>query len=176
MWHVSFKTPHMFFAHHFFSNRNILHQKEVMMLLGRFCKPNFGSIFGRSVSDSAGPGMSSAEEVKLSFLFCKPKFLFLFGSIDREKLAIASSVGDLPHRDVPEDYREVESLLTPRPFNWPIAIANREDHTLNVFQRVSLPYHKRKSNTTRESNAPKDDPMVVCPADNKLFGLAVHDH
>ena len=70
-----------------------------------------------SVSDSAGPVMSSPEEVEQSFLFCKPKFLFLFGSIDREKLA--SSVGNLPHRGVQEAYREVESLRTPRPLIGP---------------------------------------------------------
>ena len=68
---------------------------------------------------STGPGWSTSEEVEPNFLFCKPNFLFRFGSIDREKRA--GSVGDS---------REVNlcSLL-----DWPIAIANREARTPNVL-------------------------------------------
>ena len=57
----------------------------------------------RQISD--GPGWSTPEEVEPIFLFCKPNFLFRFGSIDRKKHALRCSVGDSLHRDVQEHYR-----------------------------------------------------------------------
>ena len=79
---------------------------------------------------SAGPGLSTAEEVDPNFMFCKPNFLFRFGLIDREMCA--GSVGDSPRRDVQEDYREVNLCLL---LDWPIVIANREtrSHTERPF-------------------------------------------
>ena len=62
---------------------------------------------------SAGPGWSTPEEVEPIFLFCKPNFLFRFGSPDESQKVC--SVGDSLHRDVQEHCREVESLLATRP-------------------------------------------------------------
>ena len=93
---------------------------------------------------SAGPGWSTPEEVEPNFLFCKPNFLFRFGSIDREKCA--GSVGDSPHHDVQKDYREVNLCLL---LDWPIAIANREARTLNVlfknFVRLITKQHESQT-------------------------------
>ena len=60
---------------------------------------------------SVRPGWSTPEEVEPNFSFCKPKFLFRFDSIDREKRAgsVHGVVGDSSHRDVQGDTREARS-------------------------------------------------------------------
>ena len=118
----------------------------------------------------AGPGWSTPEEVEPNFLFCKPNFLFRFGSIDcdREKHA---GVGDSPHRDVQEDYREVQSLQ--QLDHYP-AHRNRRQRgsktklllffSLSVWNQAA---QIANASQTRESNASKDGPVVVCPANCK---------
>ena len=39
----------------------------------------------------AGPGWSTPEEVEPNFLFCKPNFLFRFGSINRKKCVVLAT-------------------------------------------------------------------------------------
>ena len=40
---------------------------------------------------SAGPGWSTPEEVEPNFLFCKPNFLFRFGSSNRKKCVVLAT-------------------------------------------------------------------------------------
>ena len=40
---------------------------------------------------SAGPGCSTPEEVEPNFLFCKPNFLFRFGSINSKKCVVLAT-------------------------------------------------------------------------------------
>ena len=69
---------------------------------------------------SAGLGWSTPEEVEPNFLFCKPNFLFRFGSIKKYVvLATRCIVMSKEH------YREDESLLAIRPLLMELAGPSR---------------------------------------------------
>ena len=113
--------------------------------------PHFSSILEGPRQISAGPGWSTPEEVEPNFLFCKQNFLFRFDSIDRDHERHAG-VGDSLHRDVQEDYREVQSLQL---LDHYLAHPNRRQRgsktkLLLFFSLLALnqtaPNRKRKSN------------------------------
>ena len=60
--------------------------------LGRFCKTKFWFRFRKGLRQiSTGPGWSTPEEVEPNFLFCKPNFLFRFGSVNRKKCVVLAN-------------------------------------------------------------------------------------
>ena len=141
---------------------------------GRFCKPNFGYFFGK-VRVRFRPGRVGVLPKKSNRIFCSANRIFFFVRFDRSrKVCWRLAPSQCPSR-LPRSWTfAYYSTIT-----WPIAIANREDLKLNVLFKDSdlnqtAPDHKHKSQT-RESNASKDGPMVVYPANNRLFGLAVNN-
>ena len=121
----------------------------------------------RSASDFGRAGLEYSRRSRTEFFVLQTEFSF---SVRFDRPRDACSVGDLPHCDVQEDNREVESLLTR-----PIAIANREARTLNVhFKDFVLVRLITNASQTRSQTHPV---MVCwwCTVDNRLFGLAAHN-
>ena len=125
---------------------------------------------------SAGPGWSTPEEVEPNFLFCKPNFLFRFGSINSKKCVVLATRCIVMSKNTTEKLNPC--LLATRPLlmesvgpsRSPTERLANKTSFLNVFSAQSQTQVKHES---------RAHPMIVlwwCTANNRLFELAVHNH
>ena len=91
--------------------------------IGRFCKPNFGSVFRKVRQSEFGrAGLEYSWRSRTEFFVLQTEFSF---SVRFDQSQEVCSVGDSLHRDVQAHYREVESLLATRPLLMELAGPSR---------------------------------------------------